>query len=84
MISYLYWLRGKVGTIIQPSYNEHKIYSYDLLGYGADNNAKLQNYFYHIPQDESDYKNFVASMKQSEDLLKKQFQPIISRQMSLG
>lgn len=33
--------------------------TYDLLGYGAENDAKLQAYLYPIPQNVSDYKRFV-------------------------
>lgn len=46
--------------------------SYDLLGYGTDNNAKLQKYFYSIPQTANDYKKFVADMLLGEDMLKVQ------------
>ena len=79
MISYMYRLRGKIGTFIQPFDKKNKKFSYDLLGYGTDNKAKLQNYLYSIPQTANDYKNFVAGMMQSEEMLKKQFQIIQSK-----
>ena len=79
MITYMYRLKGKTGVFILPSDKEHKICNYDLLGYGTDNNAKLQKYFFPISQTASDYKNFSTEMEQSEDMLKKQFQAIISK-----
>lgn len=46
----MYRLKGKNGLFIQPSDKIWQKESYDLLGYGTDNNAKLQKYFYSIPQ----------------------------------
>ena len=66
-----------IAPFIHTYDKENKKFSYGLLGYGTDINAKLQNYLHHIPQDESGYKDFVAGMRQSEETLKKQFQPVI-------
>lgn len=41
----MYRLKGKNGLFIQPSDKIWQKESYDLLGYGTDNNAKLQNIF---------------------------------------
>lgn len=75
MITYMYRLKGLNGTFIQPSNKIYQKEASDLLGYGADSNAKLQTYFYPISQATSDYKQFVADMVLSEDVLKLQFQP---------
>ena len=72
MITYMYRLKGKNGLFIQPSDKIWQKESYDLLGYGTDNNAKLQKYFYSIPQTANDYKQFVADMLLGEDMLKVQ------------
>ena len=69
----MYRLRGKTGVFILPSDKQHKICNYDLLGYGTDNNAELQKYFFTIPLTASDYKNFATKMEQSEDMLKKTY-----------
>ncbi len=73
MITYMYRLKGKHGTFIQPcstTYYEKTAY---LLGYGKDEQADLRTYFYAIPQTTTDYKQFAAEMKISEDMLKVQF-----------
>lgn len=74
IITYMYRLKGENGTFIQPSDRNCRKENYDLLGYGTESNAKLQTYFYPISQTASDYKQFVADMMLSEDVLKSQFQ----------
>lgn len=70
----MYRLKGKNGLFIQPSDKICQKESYDLLGYGTDNNAKLLKYFYSIPQTANDYKQFVADMLLLENMLKVQMQ----------
>ena len=74
MITYMYRLKGLNGIFIQPSEKKCQSIDSDLLGYGADYNAKLQTLYYSVSQEKSDYKQFVADMIQSEDILKLQFQ----------
>lgn len=74
MITYLYRLKGLNGIFIQPSNSIYQKEVSDLLGYGTDNNAKLQIFYYPISQTTSNYKQFVADMIQSENILKSQFQ----------
>lgn len=74
MITYMYRLKGLNGIFIQPSEKEYQSAESDLLGYGADYNAKLQMFYYSISQEKSDYKQFVTDMMLSEDMLKLQFQ----------
>lgn len=71
----MYRLKGKYGIFIQPSDKEYRKETYDLLGYGTENDAKLQMYLYPIPQNVSDYKRFVEKIMESENLLSMQFQP---------
>ena len=73
MITYMYRLKGKNGLFIQPSDRICQKESYDLLGYGIDDNAGLQTYFYPISQIANDYKQF-ADMILSENILKLQIQ----------
>ena len=74
MITYVYRLKGQNGTFIQPSNVVCPNDRYELLGYGTDDKAEIQTYFCHIPQTTNDYKQFVADMIVSENLLKFQFQ----------
>lgn len=74
MITYMYRLKGQTGIFIQPDDKGSIKEIHELLGYGADNNAKLQSYFYPISQAAGDYDQFVAEMALSEDMLKLQFQ----------
>lgn len=74
MITYMYRLKGLNGIFIQPSEKGYQSAESDLLGYGADYNAKLQMFYYSISQEKSDYKQFVTDMMLSEDMLKLQFQ----------
>lgn len=71
MITYMYRLRGKNGTFIQPSSDKicHRE-SYDLLGYGTECNSILQTYSYPISQITDDYNQFVSDMVSSENMLK--------------
>lgn len=75
ILTYMYRLKGKYGIFIQPSDKEYRKETYDLLGYGTENDAKLQMYLYPIPQNVSDYKRFVEKIMESENLLSMQFQP---------
>ena len=74
MITYMYRLKGQNGIFIQPNNVVCPNYRYALLGYGIDDNAEIQTYFCYIPQTTNDYKQFVADMIVSENLLKSQFQ----------
>lgn len=74
MITYMYRLKGLNGIFVQPSEKICQNIGHDLLGYGSDYNARLQIFYYSISQEESDYKQFVADMVQSEDIFKSQFQ----------
>lgn len=74
MITYMYRLKGLNGIFVQPSEKICRNADHDLWGYGADYNAKLQIFYYVIPQEKSDYKLFVADMIQSEDIFKLQIQ----------
>ena len=74
MITYMYRLKGLNGIFVQPSENICQNTVHDLWGKRADNNAKLQTFYHSISQEKSDYKQFVADMIQSEDILKLQFQ----------
>lgn len=73
MITYMYRLKGKNGTFIQPSDRICQKESYELLGYGTECNSILQTYFYPISQITNDYRQFVADMVLSENMLKSQF-----------
>lgn len=72
MITYMYRLRGRNGTFIQPSDRTCPKKSYDLLGYGTECNSTLQKYFYPISQITNDYRQFIANMVLSENMLKAQ------------
>ena len=74
MITYMYRLKGQNGIFIQPNNVVCPNDRYALLGYGIDDNAEIQTYFCYIPQTTNDYKQFVADMIVSENLLKSQFQ----------
>ena len=72
MITYMYRLKGMNGTFVQPSV-KHKKECYDLLGYGAECNARLQTYSYPISQVSNDYNKFVEDMKLSENMFMAEF-----------
>lgn len=74
MITYMYRLKGLNGFFVQPSEKKCQRSDHDLLGYGADYDAKLKTFYYSISQEKNDYKQFVTDMMQSEDILKLQFQ----------
>lgn len=73
MIAYMYRMKGQAGFFIQPGAGNWRNESHELLGYGAENSAKLHTYFHNIPQIANDYGQFVAGMMMSEDTLKSQF-----------
>lgn len=74
MITYMYRLKGKNGTFIQPIDNNRRCQkeSYELLGYGTESNSTLQTYYYPISQIIDNYRQFVADMVSYENTLKAQ------------
>lgn len=74
MLTYMYRLKGLNGIFVQPSEKICQSTEHDLWGYGADYNAKLKTFYYTISQEKNNYKQFIADMIQSEDILQLQFQ----------
>lgn len=74
IITYMYRLKGLRGIFIQPDNESLQDKTYNLLGYGVEHNAKIQEYFFQIPQNAHDYKHFVDDMILSETRLKSYFQ----------
>lgn len=72
VISYMYRLKGKSGTFIQPRDRVCTRESYELLGHGTECDSTLQIYHYPISQITNDYRQFVADMISSENMLKAQ------------
>lgn len=72
MITYLYRLKGKVGIFILPTKQKYSTNKYYLYGYGENEHAELQKYFFPIPQNVKDFKTFVSEIKNSEDMLEKE------------
>lgn len=70
MITYMYRLKGKNGTFIQPGSRICKKESYELLGLGTECNSILQTYIYPISQITNDYRQFIDDMMLSENMLK--------------
>lgn len=69
MVTYMYRLKGQYGIFIHPTQKEHSWITYFLRGYGEENDAKLQTYLFHIPQNAYDFKDFVSKMVLSENTL---------------
>lgn len=74
MIAYMYCLKGLNGIFIQPCDNTCRKEAFDLLGYGADYNARLQTFYYPVSQEAGNYKRFVEDMIRTETFVKSQFQ----------
>lgn len=66
VITYMYRLKSQYGMFIYPALQEHSIGTYSLLGYGEKDNAKLKAYFFYVPQNTVDYKDFIAEISVSE------------------
>lgn len=62
----MYRLKSQYGMLIYPALQEHSIGTYSLLGYGEKDNAKLKAYFFYVPQNTVDYKDFIAEISVSE------------------
>ncbi|WP_455074070.1 5-methylcytosine restriction system specificity protein McrC [Prevotella fusca] len=73
MVTYMYRLKAINGIFALPTYKKGAQSCFELLGYGALHNAKLQTYFFPITQTASNYKEFSASMKLSEERFEDQF-----------
>lgn len=73
MITYMYQMKGKCGIFIQPGDKECQTKTFQLLGYGDDENAELKTYMYPISRITDNYKSFVSEMLESENLLKTKF-----------
>ena len=74
LITYMYRLRGKQGILIHPTFQAHATAQHSLRGYGEDNNANLETYLFHIPQQTADYQDFISKIAVSEELLRKHLQ----------
>ena len=72
VITYLYRLKGHIGMFVHPTVDENETKSYNLRGYGDDNNTCLIEYQFHIPTSIANYKDFEREMKLSETALKEQ------------
>ena len=70
LVTYMYRLKGQHGIFIQPGDGNCQDDVYDLLGYGTENGAKLQTFFFPVPQVANDYKQFAAGMMVTENMLK--------------
>ena len=73
MITYMYQMKGKCGIFIQPGDKECQTKTFQLLGYGDDENTELKTYMYPISRITGNYKSFVSEMLESENLLKTKF-----------
>lgn len=72
MITYMYRLKSQEGIFIYPT-SENKIGKpYRLLGYG-EAKSLLGAYFFHIPQNYNDYKDFAIQILDSERKLENHF-----------
>lgn len=68
IITYMYRLKGKRAMFIQPMAGvARKGNTYNLLGYGVEESAILQNYYFSIPQNCGDFVSFTKQMKKVED-----------------
>ena len=71
IITYMYRLKGKRGIFIQPTVTPCQLQTYELLGYGEENQAKIDLYSYPIPQRINSYKNFITGIMKSESELRR-------------
>lgn len=72
VITYLYWMRGRIGVLVHPTADETERKSYSLRGYGDDSNACLIEYQFHIPTKVSSYEDFEGNIRFSETAFKEQ------------
>lgn len=72
VITYLYWMRGRIGMLVHPTADETERKSYSLRGYGDDSNACLIEYQFHIPTKVSSYEDFEGNIRFSETAFKEQ------------
>jgi len=70
----MYRLKGKQGILIHPTFQAHATTRHSLRGYGENDKAELETYLFHIPQQATDYPDFVSKMAASEELLRKHLQ----------
>ena len=71
IITYMYRLKGKRGIFVQPTVMPRQLQTYELLGYGEDNQGKIDLYSYPIPQRINSYKNFITGIMKSESELRR-------------
>ncbi len=76
MLGYMYGLKGKQGIFIKPDQNNNPTQTYQLHGYGSDNNAELCIYSFSIPQNADNYEDFEKQINKSEDLLRTEINSI--------
>ena len=67
----MYRLKGKRGIFVQPTVMPRQLQMYELLGYGEDNQAKIDLYSYPIPQRINSYENFITGIMKSESELRR-------------
>ncbi len=80
MTTYLYRTKALHGVFVNPSENLGGVEkTYDMLGYGEDNNNKIEIVSLHIPHDANDYGDFRSQMQQSEMSLISYFDSIMKR-----
>ena len=80
VITYLYWMKGRIGMFVHPTTDKNELKSYSLRGYGDDSDARLIEYQFHIPTKVSSYDDFEWNIRLSETALKEQieiFQPLL-------
>lgn len=72
ILTYMYRLKARWGILIQPTINNsiNLAETYQLHGYGADENAKLQIQSFSIPQKACSYEDFKEQIKKSEEDIK--------------
>lgn len=73
MLAYLYRLQGKKGIFIKPNIFDEKSYleieTYNLLGYGQEEQTKIQVYNLLIPNQVTSYTQFTQAIAESEQKL---------------
>lgn len=70
VITYLYRLKGHIGMFVHPVVGENSTASYNLLGYGDDDGARLMEYRFHIPTGVASYADFEKDIRFSETALR--------------
>ena len=76
LMAYMYYFKAQRGVFVLPSTEVREQNTYKLLGHGKEKNAKLQEYFYLIPQRSDSYRQFVSAISQSEQELRREFAKI--------